>query len=62
MRSDGSRFTLRPSQMGLARVSVLRGSGPKEGEPFIDDYISISETVADYLTEYSGIKGDFLRL
>lgn len=51
-RSDGTKSILRPSHMSLARVSVLR-----ENEvPFIDDYILTSETIADYLTEFSGIK------
>lgn len=53
-RSDGTKSILRPSHMSLARVSVLR-----ENEvPFIDDYILTSETVADYLTEFSGIKSE----
>lgn len=56
IRSDGSRKVLRPTKMSLARVSVLRGSGDKEGKPFIDDYIHTSEKVVNYLTEYSGIK------
>lgn len=58
-RSDGTKNILRPSHMSLARVSVLRGEGAKERTPFIDDYIHTSETVVDYLTEYSGIKSEW---
>ncbi len=58
IRSDGTKQVLRPSKMSLARVSVLRGDGPNEGEPFIDDYIHTSESIANYLTEFSGIKGE----
>ncbi|KAG8827255.1 poly(A)-specific ribonuclease [Serendipita sp. 399] len=43
--ADGTRNIVRPSRLGLARVSVLRGSGPKEGVPFIDDYIHTSEEI-----------------
>lgn len=55
-RSDGSHKILRPARMSLARVSVLRGDGPRQGVPFIDDYIHTSEVIVDYLTEFSGIK------
>jgi PAB-dependent poly(A)-specific ribonuclease subunit 2 len=55
IKADGTRETVRPSRWGLARVSVLRGAGDKEDLPFIDDYISTSEPVVDYLTAFSGI-------
>ncbi|KAF8590468.1 hypothetical protein K439DRAFT_1329688 [Ramaria rubella] len=55
-RSDGAKKMIRPSRFGLARVSVLRGDGPNQGLPFIDDHIHTSETIVDYLTEWSGIR------
>ena len=55
-RSDGTKKVIRPARLSLARVSVLRGDGPFEGEPFIDDHIHTSEMIVDYLTEFSGIK------
>ncbi|KAI5807921.1 PAB-dependent poly(A)-specific ribonuclease subunit PAN2 [Peziza echinospora] len=55
VKADGSREVVRPSRSGLARVSVLRGSGMDEGVPFLDDYIATKEPVVDYLTDYSGI-------
>lgn len=55
-RSDGTKKMLRPARLSLARVSVLRGGGPKQGVPFIDDHIHTSETIVDNLTEFSGIK------
>ncbi|KAI7904509.1 ubiquitin carboxyl-terminal hydrolase-domain-containing protein [Cokeromyces recurvatus] len=56
IRSDGTKSVIRPSTLTLARVSVLRDDiGPKQGVPFIDDYIATSEPIVDYLTEFSGI-------
>jgi len=60
--SDGTKKVIRPSRMTLARVSVLRGEGPETGIPFIDDHIHTSDTVVDYLTEFSGIRGEPLWL
>lgn len=54
-RSDGTKKVLRPARLSLARVSVLRGDGSMQGVPFIDDHIHTSETIVDYLTEFSGI-------
>ena len=57
VKADGTQETIRPAKSGLARVSVLRGSGNSEGEPFIDDYITIKGTsIVDYKTQYSGIR------
>lgn len=53
--ATGDRQVIRPTREGLARVSVLRANGSHEGLPFIDDYISISEPVVDYVTKYSGV-------
>ncbi|RWA06432.1 hypothetical protein EKO27_g8675 [Xylaria grammica] len=55
MHSDGSSKIIRPTVHALARTSIVRGSGMDEGFPFVDDYITIKETVVDYLTSYSGI-------
>jgi hypothetical protein len=43
-------------RLALARVSVLRGSGPAAGSAFIDDYVACVEPVVDYLTRWSGIR------
>lgn len=56
VKADGTQETIRPAKNGLARVSVLRGNGLAEGKPFIDDYITIFDTIVDYKTQYSGIK------
>lgn len=62
MRSDGTRSVIRPSRLTLARVSVLRGEGPDEGKPFIDEHIHTREPVVDYLTQFSGILRESGRL
>ena len=53
--SDGSKTLVRPAKLSLARISVVRGEGKREGECFIDDYIATDEPVHDYKTAYSGI-------
>ena len=55
IRADGTDVTLRPSRLGLARVSVVRGDGPNAGLPLQDDYIRSVEPVYDYLTRFSGL-------
>jgi PAB-dependent poly(A)-specific ribonuclease subunit 2 len=62
IKADGTRETIRPSRLGLARVSVLRGKGAEADLPFMDDYIAITEPIVDYLTQHSGISpGDLDR-
>ena len=56
IKADGEREIIRPTHLGLARVSVLRGHGIDEGIPFINDYITINEPIVDYLTKWSGVK------
>jgi PAB-dependent poly(A)-specific ribonuclease subunit 2 len=56
IKANGTCETVRPRRLALARVSVLRGEGPEEDSPFIDDYIAIREPIVDYLTTYSGIR------
>jgi PAB-dependent poly(A)-specific ribonuclease subunit 2 len=61
INSDGDRATIRPIVYALARVSVIRGPSAEfdstfeSGTPFIDDYISTTDPIVDYLTSYSGI-------
>ena len=52
----GVEVEVRPSRLGLARVSVLRGQGPARGTPCIDDYIKGAEPVYDYLTKYRCVR------
>mmetsp|Transcript_12249 Transcript_12249/g.16972 ORF Transcript_12249/g.16972 Transcript_12249/m.16972 type:complete len:491 (-) Transcript_12249:128-1600(-) len=58
----GKDVLVKPMRHSLARVSLLRASGPEVGKPLLDDYIVGSEPVVDYLTRYSGIEpGDLDR-
>ncbi len=47
----------RPSRLGLARVSVMRGdAGERQHQACIDDYIASREPVYDHLTKFSGLE------
>lgn len=53
---DGTKNLVKPKNLSLARISVIRGEGEQEGVPFIDDYILHTEPIFDYLTSFSGIE------
>lgn len=53
---NGLKNLIRPKQLSLARISALRGdNGAKQGVAFIDDYIVHTQSIHDYLTNFSGI-------
>ncbi|KNE72063.1 hypothetical protein AMAG_20434 [Allomyces macrogynus ATCC 38327] len=53
--SDGLKTVTRPAHLALARVSLIRGGGPRAGTVAVDDYIEPRDAIVDYLTAYSGI-------
>lgn len=57
-RADGRgrEVVVRPARLTLARVSVVRGEGPREGMVLMDSYIVPAEPVVNYLTRYSGLR------
>ena len=57
MRRQGSMDgAARPARLAVARVSLVRGEGPQAGLPVMDDYLRMTEHVADYLTQWSGLQ------
>lgn len=43
-------------RLSLARVSILRGEGPRLGTPCIDDYVRAVEPIYDHLTRYRCVR------
>ncbi|KAI5961385.1 PAN2 [Candida pseudojiufengensis] len=62
----GYKKLIKPKELSLARVSVLRGDlnlpSTLFGEAFIDDYIAHTSPIYDYLTNFSGIESNDLNL
>ncbi|KAI5954629.1 PAN2 [Candida jiufengensis] len=62
----GIKKLIKPKELSLARVSVLRGDlnldSTKFGKAFIDDYIAHTSPIYDYLTSFSGIETNDLNL
>ena len=56
LHADGSETVTKAPRLVLARVSVVRGEGPKKGLCCIDDYVCAVDPVFDYLTRYSGLR------
>ncbi|CAI5756941.1 unnamed protein product [Candida verbasci] len=56
---NGDKKLIKPKQLSLARISVLRGC---DGIAFIDDYIVHTSHIYDYLTNFSGIEQNDLNL
>ncbi|ORZ34862.1 ubiquitin carboxyl-terminal hydrolase-domain-containing protein [Catenaria anguillulae PL171] len=54
--SDGIKRIMRPRILSLARVSIVRGSGPLAGSECVDEYIEQRDPVVDYITAFSGIE------
>ncbi len=52
----GVEVEVRSAALGLARVSVVRGEGPRKFLPCIDDHLRTVEPVYDHLTKFSGVQ------
>lgn len=53
---NGVEIVTRPARLGLARVSVVRGEGPRGVTCCLDDHVRAVEPVVDYLTRFSGVQ------
>ncbi|EGD73751.1 hypothetical protein PTSG_11507, partial [Salpingoeca rosetta] len=61
IRSTQTRKNIiKPAHLALARLSVVAGSGPLTGRAIIDDYLTMTEPVVDYVTRFSGIREEDL--